>query len=53
MTILHVFICGKYDEKKDFENDFKDTNGPLNKNVLFLKFYFWKKYYTLFIILFF
>ena len=42
MTILHVFICGKYDERKDFKNDFKDTNGPLNKNVLFFNPFFVK-----------
>ena len=32
MTSLFVFICGKYDEKEDFENDKKDNNNvPLNK----------------------
>jgi hypothetical protein len=35
MTSLYVFICGKYNERKDFENDIKDKNNSLNKEYLF------------------
>jgi len=35
MTSLYVFICGKYNERKDFENDIKDKNTSLNKGYLF------------------
>ena len=32
MTSVIVFICGKYNERKDFENDINDKNLSLNKN---------------------
>ena len=35
MTSLYVFIRGKYNERKDFENDIKDKNNSLNKEYLF------------------
>ena len=41
MTTIVACICGKYDESKDLENDFKDKHGPLNEQVLFfLVFHF-------------
>jgi hypothetical protein len=36
MTAIFACICGKYDESQDFENDFKDKHGPLNKHVHFV-----------------
>jgi hypothetical protein len=36
MTAILSCVCGKYVESQDFGNDFKDKNGPLNINVLFL-----------------
>jgi hypothetical protein len=38
MTTIFVCLCGKYDESQNLENDFKDKNGPLNRQVLFLRF---------------
>ena len=32
MTSLLVFICGKYNESEDFENDINDKNVSLNNN---------------------
>ena len=32
MTYVIVFICGKYNERKDFENDINDKNLSLNKH---------------------
>jgi len=32
MTSVIVFICGKYNERKDFENDINDKNLSLNKH---------------------
>ena len=32
MTSLLVFICGKYNEREDFENDINDKNVSLNNN---------------------
>jgi hypothetical protein len=44
MTSIYVFVFGKYQEKKDFENDFKDKNMSLNKvfKILIRKFYQFK-----------
>ena len=38
MTTIFVCLCGKYDESQNLENDFKDKNGSLNRQVLFLLF---------------
>ena len=38
MTTIFVCLCGKNDESQNLENDFKDKNGPLNRQVLFLRF---------------
>ena len=38
MTTIFVCLCGKYYESQNLENDFKDKNGPLNRQVLFLRF---------------
>jgi hypothetical protein len=35
MTSLYVFICGKYNERKDFENDINDMNNSLNQEYIF------------------
>jgi len=35
MTSLYVCICGKYNERKDFENDVKNVNNSLNQEYLF------------------
>ena len=35
ITSFYVFICGKYNERKDFENDLKDKNNSLNQDYLF------------------
>jgi len=40
MTTIFSVICGKYDESQDLENDFKDKNGPLNKQVVLMTIYF-------------
>ncbi len=34
MTSFYVFVCSKYDESQDLENDFNDsTNEPINGKV--------------------
>ena len=34
MTSIYVFVCSKYDENQDIENDFNDsTNEPINRKV--------------------
>jgi len=34
MTSIYVFVCSKYDESQDIENDFNDsTNEPINRKV--------------------
>jgi hypothetical protein len=38
MTTIFVCLCRIYDESQNLENDFKDKNGPLNRQVLFLLF---------------
>ena len=48
MTAFYVCVCRKYDERQDFENDFRDNNEPLNIKVIFFLFKMLKKVKKLF-----